>query len=82
MQASEPAMKKMMDRAFAKADISAEQVAMSIYQQVQKGHFLILTHPEGKKAFLMKKLMPSGMYIKSMLKRTLSMQRLLDNKSS
>jgi len=82
MRASEPAMKKMMDRAFAKADISAEQVAMSIYQQAQKGTFLILTHPEGKKAFLMKKLMPSSMYIKSMLKRTLSMQRLLDNKSS
>jgi short-subunit dehydrogenase len=76
MRTSEPAMKKMMDRAFDKSDINAEQVATSIYQAAQKRRFLILTHKLGKQAFLMKKLMPTAMYIKSMLKKTKSMQRL------
>lgn len=76
MRTSEPAMKKMMDRAFDKSDISAEQVATRIYQAAQKRRFLILTHKLGKQAFLMKKLMPTAMYIKSMLKKTKSMQRL------
>lgn len=76
MRTSEPAMKKMMDRAFDKSDINAEQVATSIYQAAQKRRFLILTHKLGKQAFLIKKLMPTAMYIKSMLKKTKSMQRL------
>lgn len=82
MRTSEPAMKKMMDRAFDKSDISAEQVAMAIYQQAQKRTFLILTHKLGKQAFLMKKLMPNAMYIRSMLKKTKSMKRLTQKKQN
>ncbi|MGB2742418.1 MAG: SDR family oxidoreductase [Cognaticolwellia sp.] len=77
MRTSEPAMKKMMDRAFDKSDITAEQVAASIYHAAQKRTFLILTHKLGKQVFLMKKLLPTAMYIKSMLKKTKSMQRLI-----
>ncbi|WP_440877120.1 SDR family oxidoreductase [Thalassotalea sp. PLHSN55] len=77
MRTSEPAMEKMMNRAFDKADISAEQVAERIYQQAQQRTFLILTHKLGKKAYLMKKLLPSKMYINSMLKRTKGTKRLV-----
>jgi short-subunit dehydrogenase len=80
MRTSEPAMKKMMDRAFDKSDISAEQVASTIYHEAQKRTFLILTHKLGKQAFIMKKLMPTAMYIKNMLKKTKSMQRLTQKK--
>lgn len=76
MRTSEPAITKMMARAFEKSAMSAEQVALTIYQQAQKRRFLILTHKQGKQAFLMKKLMPSAMYIKRMLKLTQSMKRL------
>ncbi|XQW84972.1 SDR family oxidoreductase [Thalassotalea piscium] len=76
LRTSEPAMRKMMDRAFDKSEISAEQVAETIYHQAQKRRFLILTHKLGKQAFLMKKIMPTASYIKSMLKKTKSMQRL------
>lgn len=76
MRASDPALQKMMNRAFEKSDISAEQVAESIYQQAQQRKFLILTHKLGKQAYLMKKLMPMAWYIKSMLKKTKSMKRL------
>lgn len=80
MRTSEPAMKKMMDRAFEKSDISAEQVAEAIYQGAQQKTFLILTHTLGKQAFLMKKLLPTAWYIKNMLKKTKSMKRLTEKK--
>ncbi len=78
MRSSEPAMVTMMNRAFEKSDITAEDVAEKIYQQAQSREFLILTHKLGKQAYLMKKLLPSKWYIKSMLKKTKSMQRLVN----
>lgn len=80
MRTSEPAMKKMMDRAFDKSDINAEQVAETVYQQAQQRNFLILTHKLGKQAYLMKKLLPAKWYIKSMLNKTKSMKRLTTKK--
>ena len=76
MRTSEPAMKTMLNRAFERSPINAEQVADIIYTQSLKRPFLILTHKLGKQAFLMKKLLPVEWYIKSMLKKTRSMQRL------
>lgn len=76
MRTAEPAMHTMMNRAFERSPISAQQVADIIYQQSLKRPFLILTHKSGKQAFLMKKLLPVELYIKSMLKKTRSMKRL------
>ena len=76
MRTSEPAMKTMLNRAFERSPINAQQVADIIYTQSLKRPFLILTHKLGKQAFLMKKLLPVEWYIKSMLKKTRSMQRL------
>ncbi|HDY93080.1 MAG TPA: SDR family oxidoreductase [Pseudoalteromonas sp.] len=76
MRTSEPAMQTMLNRAFERSPITAEQVADIIYKQSLKRSFLILTHKLGKQAFLMKKLLPVEWYIKSMLKKTRSMQRL------
>ena len=76
MRTSEPAMKTMLNRAFERSPINAEQVADIIYQQSLNRPFLILTHKLGKQAFLMKKLLPVEWYIKNMLKKTRSMQRL------
>ena len=76
MRTSEPAMKTMLNRAFERSPINAEQVADIIYQQSLNRPFLILPHKLGKQAFLMKKLLPIEWYIKNMLKKTRSMQRL------
>ena len=75
MRSDDPAMHKMMNRFFEKAQMTTEQVADSIYQQAQARTFLILTHKEGKKAYLLKKLLPSKTYIKTMLKQTKAMKR-------
>ena len=76
MRTEEPALKKMMARAFEKSELSALQVANIIYQAAQKRTFLILTHKLGKQAYLMKKLLPEALYIKTMLNKTKSMKPL------
>ncbi|MGJ8675817.1 MAG: SDR family oxidoreductase [Pseudoalteromonas sp.] len=76
MRTSEPAMRTMLNHAFERSPINAQQVADIIYTQSLKRPFLILTHKLGKQAFLMKKLLPVECYIKNMLKKTRSMQRL------
>ena len=61
--------------------ITKEDVAESVYQQVREKRFLILTHKLGKRAFLLKKLLPSQRYISKMLTQTKSMKRAMESRS-
>ncbi|MED5332355.1 MAG: SDR family oxidoreductase [Pseudomonadota bacterium] len=81
MRSSNPASHKMLDKFFAKADMTKEDVAESIFQQVDKKQFLILTHKLGKRAFLLKKLLPTQRYIKNMLNQTKMMKRAMEKQS-
>ncbi|GFD70233.1 short chain dehydrogenase [Alteromonas sp. KUL156] len=78
MRSSNPASHKMLNKFFAKADMSKEDVAESIYQQVGKKQFLILTHKLGKRAFLLKKLLPTQRYITNMINQTKTMKRVME----
>ena len=80
MRSSNPASHKMISKFFAKADITKEEVAESIYQQVSQKRFLILTHKLGKRAFLLKKLLPTQRYISNMLNQTKTMKRAMESK--
>ena len=77
MRSSNPASHKMLNKFFAKADMTKEDVAESIFQQVDKKQF-ILTHKLGKRAFLLKKLLPTQRYIKNMLNQTKMMKRAME----
>ncbi|WP_394221118.1 SDR family oxidoreductase [Alteromonas gracilis] len=81
MRSSNPASHKMINKFFAKADMTKEEVAESIYQQVSKKQFLILTHKLGKRAFILKKLLPMQRYINNMLAQTKSMKRAMEKQS-
>ena len=80
MRSSNPAAHKMINRFFSKADITKEDVAESIYQQVQHKRFLILTHKLGKRAYWLKKFLPNQRYINSMLGQTKSMKRAMEKR--
>ncbi|WP_269520235.1 SDR family oxidoreductase [Alteromonas sp. BMJM2] len=82
MRSANPASHKMLNKLFAKADMSKEDVAQSIYQQVNAKQFLILTHKEGKRAFLLKKLLSSTRYLKMMLSQTKTMKQVMDKRDS
>ena len=81
MRSNNPASHKMINKFFAKADMTKEEVAESIYQQVSQGKFLILTHKLGKRAFLLKKLLPTQRYISNMLNQTKTMKRAMEKHS-
>ena len=78
MRSNNPASHKMINKLFAKADMTKEELAESIYQQVSQGKFLILTHKLGKRAFLLKKLLPTQRYISNMLNQTRTMKRAME----
>lgn len=73
MKTSEPIMKESVNRLFAKAEMTAEQVAHSVYQQAQDKRFLILTHKQGKLAYLMKKFLPFNTYLNRVIASTAKM---------
>lgn len=81
MRSNNPASHKMINKFFAKADMTKEEVAESIYQQVGQGKFLILTHKLGKRAFLLKKFLPTQRYISNMLNQTKTMKRAMEKHS-
>ena len=81
MRSNNPASHKMINKFFAKADMTKEEEAESIYQQVSQGKFLILTHKLGKRAFLLKKLLPTQRYISNMLNQTKTMKRAMEKHS-
>lgn len=79
MRSNNPASHRMINKFFAKADMTKEEVAESIYQQVSQEKFLILTHKLGKRAFLLKKLLPTQRYISNMLNQTKTMKRAMES---
>ena len=81
MRSTNPASHKMIKKFFAKADMTKEDVAEAIYQQVSKKQFLVLTHKLGKRAFLLKKLLPTQRYISNMLNQTKTMKRVMEKQN-
>jgi len=61
---------KLMNKLFEKANLSSMDVANQILKQSLKRPFLILTHDEGRKTYLLKKLLPNAWYLKLMAKQT------------
>jgi hypothetical protein len=72
----------MLKKLFAKADLSKEDVANIVYEQVMAKRFLILTHKLGKQAYLLKKLLPSKRYINMMLSKTKAMKKAMAKQSA
>ena len=70
LRSTEASPKIMVDRVFEKAQMTAEQVADSVYKQQKKGKFLILTHKEGRLAYMMKKWLPFDTYLNRVIKAT------------
>lgn len=69
VRSGNPAMKSVVTKLLEKASITAAEVADFAFQSVQKNTFMILTHPDGRKANLIKRLLP-GYYLNMMMKHT------------
>ncbi|AZG73078.1 SDR family oxidoreductase [Shewanella livingstonensis] len=72
-----PKMEKLMGKLFDKSPIDAEQVADLAYQGESKKQFLLLTHQQGKRLYLLKRLLPLRWYFHLVLKQTHRLRQLL-----
>ena len=85
IRTTEPVVKDLLTKFVEKATLTSEDVAQRIIRQVEKSNFLIITHSEGIKVYLLKKLLPRSWYLKIMqtqIKGILARSRKESNKNS
>ena len=82
MRASDPALEAMTRRLVERARIGPEQIARQVFEGVQRGDTHILTHPEARRAWLLKRLLPFGIYLKLMRRQLASVQARMQRKAS
>lgn len=63
MRAANPALEGMTKRLVERARIGADEIADRIYQGMQRGDPHILTHPEAKRFWRMKRILPYRIYL-------------------
>lgn len=80
VRSGNPAMKGVVTKLLDKATITADDVADAAFNAVQKGEFMIQTHPEGRKASLLKRLFPNY-FLKVMGKQALKFRKSVKNKN-
>ncbi|WP_257446408.1 SDR family oxidoreductase [Archangium lipolyticum] len=74
MRTSDPGLRKAMGKLLDRSPITADDIAGQVFQAVEKRGFYVLPHREGRQAWLMKRLLPRGLYASFMQKRTRRMR--------
>lgn len=75
LRSDEPHMKKVMSKLVDDSEISADKIAGRIFSAVNKRKFMIITHKEGRNAWVMKRFLSPERFLKMMSKRTKGMLR-------
>ncbi len=70
LRTTDPRLGATMARLLERSAISADDVANDIFRAVEKRQFYVLSHAEGRRAWLMKRFLPRELYAKVMRKRT------------
>lgn len=63
MRAANPALEGMTRRLVERARIGADEIAECVFSGVQRGEFHILTHPEARRFWWIKRLLPHRLYL-------------------
>ena len=82
MRASNPKLEAITRRLVERARIGPEQIARQVFEGVQRGDSHILTHPEARRAWLWKRMLPYTLYLKLMRRQLAKMQRRMQRKAA
>lgn len=82
MRASDPKLEAITRRLVERARIGPEQIARQVFEGVQRGDSHVLTHPEARHAWRLKRLLPYRMYLKLMRRQLANMQARMQRKAS
>jgi NAD(P)-dependent dehydrogenase (short-subunit alcohol dehydrogenase family) len=66
MRSTQPGVQDLVAKLLHSSDMTAEQVAQIIFEQSKAGRFMILSHKLGRKAYLLKRFLPTMRYMKMM----------------
>ncbi|MDI1252622.1 SDR family oxidoreductase [Thermomonas sp.] len=82
MRASDPKLEAMTKRLVERARIGPEVIARQVFEGVQRGDTHILTHPEAKRAWWLKRMLPYAIYLKLMRRQLARVQVRMQRKAS
>ena len=82
MRASNPKLEAMTKRLVERARIGPEDIARQIFEGVQRGDTHILTHPEARRSWWLKRFLPYTIYLKLMRRQLEKMQARMQRKAS
>jgi short-subunit dehydrogenase len=74
LRTTDPRLGATMARLLQRSAITADDIANDVFRAVEKREFYVLPHPEGRRAWLMKRFLPRAIYAKVMRKRTARMR--------
>ena len=82
MRASDPKLAAMTKRLVERARIGPEVIARQVFEGLQRGDTHILTHPESRRAWLLKRVLPYRWYLRMMRRQLAQMQARVQRKAS
>ena len=82
MRASNPNLEAMTKRLVERARIGPEQIARLVFEGVQRGDTHILTHPEVRRTWLWKRVLPYALYLKLMRRHLARVQARMQRKAA
>lgn len=82
MRASDPKLEAVTKRLVERARIGPEQIAAQIFEGVQRGDTHILTHPEVRRTWLLKRLLPYTIYLKLMRRHLAQMRARMQRRAA
>lgn len=74
LRTTNPGLRTVMGKLLERSSITAEDIADQIFRAVERRDFYVLPHLEGRQAWLMKRLLPRGLYASLIRKSTRRMR--------
>ncbi|MBZ4422154.1 SDR family oxidoreductase [Myxococcus sp. RHSTA-1-4] len=74
LRTTDPRLGATMARLLERSAITADDIANDVFRAVEKREFYVLSHAEGRRAWLLKRFLPRDIYAKVMRKNTARMR--------
>ncbi|MCC2618151.1 SDR family oxidoreductase [Aestuariibacter halophilus] len=80
LRSKQPGFDKVVKKLLTRGSMTAEQVATRIIRDADSHRFMSITHPEGRKVYWMKRLLPNRWYLAMVKHKTQKMGQPRDDK--
>ncbi len=75
MRTAEPGLRVVTEKLLARSKLTAADVANDVFEAVERNRFYVLSHKDGRAAWMMKRLLPRRLYASVMKKQSRAMRR-------